>query len=134
MRMTLDSWLDDYENGHASLEDLPQGSLSQPLKELNGMTLLHIFALWGYEDAVRHILRHGADVMARMPHGETPLHCAAARGELEVCRELVRVGGDRLRNAKTDEGCTARQYAERYFSPHKYRTLDDYSLLLTLLD
>ena len=135
MPIALDSWLIEYDHCRASIDDLPQECLSQPV--FNGKTLLHIFAMWGYVDAVRQLLKRGADVMARMPQGgETPLHVAAAGGKIEICHELVRGGGDQLLNAKTHEGYTARQYAEIYFLREKYHSvtgIQDYERLLKFL-
>lgn len=135
MPTSLVRWLIEYDNCRASIDDLPQECLFQPV--FNGETLLHIFAMWGYADAVRQLVRRGADVMARIPQGgETPLHVAAAGGKIEICHELVRVGGDQLLNAKTHEGYTARQYAEIYFLREKYHSvtgIQDYERLLKFL-
>ncbi len=58
-------------------------------------TGLHTAAQHGHLDAVRLLLRHGADPNAREAGDNTyPLHWAAARRHIEVVRALLDAGGD----------------------------------------
>ena len=60
-----------------------------------GWTGLHSAAQGGHVDAVRLLLKHGADPNAREEGDNTyPLHWAAAGGYLEIVRALLDAGGD----------------------------------------
>ena len=48
----------------------------------------------GNNSAVNDLLRKGADVEARDEHGATPLHLAAAEGQLEAAKLLISAGAD----------------------------------------
>ncbi|PSR77196.1 hypothetical protein PHLCEN_2v8025 [Hermanssonia centrifuga] len=58
---------------------------------------LHQAALRGNIDALKSLIRFGADVNLPDKNGRLPLHYAAYRGETNIVEELVRVGGDNLR-------------------------------------
>ncbi|GLI68253.1 hypothetical protein VaNZ11_012606, partial [Volvox africanus] len=73
-----------------------------------GCTPLH-YAVWGRQSgSVQVLLQHGADVMPRnslpaqeltppvMVVGSTPLHLAAARGHVEICRILLKTFAERV--------------------------------------
>ncbi|GIL79443.1 hypothetical protein Vretimale_18316 [Volvox reticuliferus] len=73
-----------------------------------GCTPLH-YAVWGRQSgSVQVLLQHGADVMPRnslpaqeltppvMVVGSTPLHLAAARGHVEICRIILKTFAERV--------------------------------------
>lgn len=66
-----------------------------PAGQYPGWTGLHTAAQAGHLDAVRLLLRHGADPNAREAGDNTyPLHWAAANRHLEIVRALLDAGGD----------------------------------------
>ena len=66
-----------------------------PNPAASGWTGLHAAARNGHLDAVRLLLRHGADSNAREGGDNTyPLHWAAANRHIEVVRALLDAGGD----------------------------------------
>ena len=54
------------------------------------MTPLYVAAQLGKLDVVRTLLQAGADVGLAKKNGSTALHIAAAKGHLEVVKELIR--------------------------------------------
>lgn len=67
----------------------------KPDAEYRGWTALHAAAQHGQPEAVRLLLRHGADPNARESGDNTyPLHWAAARKDVEIVRALLDAGGD----------------------------------------
>lgn len=50
---------------------------------------LHDAVFWGDVAKVPELLEQGADVNSRDNYGETPLHKAAYRGEIEVAKLLL---------------------------------------------
>ncbi|GLC53744.1 hypothetical protein PLESTB_000782600 [Pleodorina starrii] len=73
-----------------------------------GCTPLH-YAVWGRQSgSVQVLLQHGADVLPRnsrpaqeltppvMVVGSTPLHLAAARGHVEICRIILKTFAERV--------------------------------------
>jgi hypothetical protein len=62
-----------------------------------GQTALHIAAIWNALDALRCLIKAGADVNAQNSlRGSTPLHAAASRGSIEAARILIEHGADPL--------------------------------------
>ena len=55
---------------------------------------LHRAACLGLEEAVRALLKDGADRDGRDKHGETPLHKAVRQGHKEVAGVLLKSGAD----------------------------------------
>lgn len=56
-----------------------------------------------------NLVRRGANVKARSPKNETPLHCAARSGRLALVRYLVNLGADL--NARTLRGASVLRFA-----------------------
>jgi ankyrin repeat protein len=57
-------------------------------------TPLHLASRWGHVEAVRMLLKLGADVTAQSKFGWTPLHLSSRRGDAEVTRMLLEYGAD----------------------------------------
>ena len=73
-----------------------------PEKEIDSSLLLATNI--GRWEAVRFLIEAGADVNARGPDGETPLHNSAADGSLRIVRTLLAAGADatvKNRNGQT---------------------------------
>lgn len=66
-----------------------------------GNTPLKVAIVWGDKDAVKILLKAGADVNAKLEDGYTPLHHAVAQGDLDMVRILV-VNGARINEQNTD--------------------------------
>ena len=61
---------------------------------LKGYTPLHGAVEYGHVEAIRVLLKAGADVHAQGQNGFTPLHVAAAKGHVEAVRALLKAGAD----------------------------------------
>lgn len=85
-----------------------------------GVTLLHSAAAYGETDAVKALLRAGAEVDALDEDDQTPLHLACALGRAPVVRLLLAAGADRL--AVDDSGRSA---ASRASTDDVRAALDD---------
>lgn len=86
LRMRLD---EDPALGRA---DFPLACGNTPL---DGGTLLHVAADYGYLDAAELLLRHGAEVNARIgPEGTTPLFHATTLPGTEMAKLLLKHGAD----------------------------------------
>jgi ankyrin repeat protein/catechol 2,3-dioxygenase-like lactoylglutathione lyase family enzyme len=69
--------------------------ITNPEGDYAGWTGLHTAAQGGHGEAVKLLLRHGADPNAREAGDNTyPLHWAAANRHLEIVRALLEAGGD----------------------------------------
>lgn len=69
--------------------------IGDPKGDYPGWTGLHTAARSGYLEAVKLLLRHGADPNAREAGDNTyPLHWAAANRHVEIVRALLDAGGD----------------------------------------
>lgn len=75
------------------------------LKFKDGMTLLHVAAIYGDTNHIKILLKKGVDVNARDEKGETALHKAARKGRIDMVKVLVRNGADIT--IKNDSGKTA---------------------------
>jgi ankyrin repeat protein len=61
---------------------------------VDSATPLHLASRWGHVEAVRMLLKLGADVTAQSKYGWTPLHLSSRRGDVEVTRMLLEHGAD----------------------------------------
>ncbi|CAG0920269.1 unnamed protein product [Notodromas monacha] len=82
--------------GHAPLCDLLLDHKAfVNAKVMTGQTALHMAATGGFNDLVRLlVVRHNAMLEALTLRKETPLHAAAASGQLGVCKTLVELGAN----------------------------------------
>lgn len=53
--------------------------------------MLKLFFLSGHVEVVKLLVSHSADVACKDKHGYTPLHAAAASGQLDVVKYLMRL-------------------------------------------
>ncbi len=67
-------------------------------------------------DSLRYLQQFGANVDARNAQGQTPLHIAAARGDLLLCKRLIALGAEI--NLKDAAGKTALQLASDGGNPY----------------
>ncbi|XP_075228378.1 uncharacterized protein LOC142328462 isoform X2 [Lycorma delicatula] len=56
----------------------------------SGATALMVAAAWGHERIVHELLTRGASPLLKDNHGRTPAHVAAARGNVDVLKELIK--------------------------------------------
>ena len=77
--------------------------------DANGMTPLHVAALWGHVGIAEMLLRHRAEVNACNKAGMTPLHGAAMAGHEDVVAFLAQHGADT--NARDTLGNTPLHFA-----------------------
>ena len=59
-----------------------------------GLTALHLTAIFNYKGICRELLEHKADVNMWDGWANTPLHRAADRGHESICRLLLQHGAD----------------------------------------
>lgn len=95
-----------YPNGRTALHDIISRRMSPsmghaPPRDIN------------MEMLARTLIRYGADVNIKDNEGFTPLHLAAARGDISSVKMLLDAGADH--DAKTDEGDSV-VYAAAYWS------------------
>ncbi|MGH9675514.1 MAG: ankyrin repeat domain-containing protein, partial [Candidatus Acidiferrum sp.] len=84
-------------------------------KDNDGLTPLHLAAVFGNKDVVELLLASKADVNAKANNGDTPLHFAAASGHKEVAELLLASKAEV--NATDEDGDTPLHYAA--FKGHK---------------
>jgi hypothetical protein len=106
-------FLDDYL-AHLPAEGYQPPVVTHPLPDRTSgaTTSLHLAALEGSAESVRHWLEQGIDVNARERDGATPLHAAAFNGTPAAVKELLAHGADV--NARTQFGWTPLHYAVKY--------------------
>lgn len=75
--------------GHASIVKLLHSRIVENPRSTNGNTVLHFAAEGGAVAVMELLLRQGANVEDTNYFGETALHIAARKGELDVARTLV---------------------------------------------
>ena len=94
-----------------------------------GFTALHAACVCGRTNAVRWLLRHGADVHALKADGwkDTALHYAASKRHSEVCRLLVAFGADRAK--ENFEGRTPFDLAPDMHFLNPAEALDGYDMM-----
>jgi len=78
----------------AVLEALKADEIAPDPRDRDGATLLTLAARQGQAEAVRELLRRGADADRRGLAGNTPLGAAALGGHDLVVQELLRAGAD----------------------------------------
>lgn len=76
------------------LDAIKAAAPAPDVRDRDGATLLTLAARQGRLDAVRELLRRGADVDRRGLNGYTPLGAAAVGGNDLVVQELLRAGAD----------------------------------------
>ena len=77
---------------------------------LKNLPLHACLALSKSPESVALLLKHGADVNAKQHGGFTPLHQAAAAGDIENIKQLLAHGADPT--ASTNDGKTALEFAQ----------------------
>jgi ankyrin repeat protein len=116
-RAALHSWLDhnapnprlgDSEELLSSILHLRVATIND--QDILGRTPLHIANQHRWVEAVKALLGLGANTVADTIDGSTPLHCAAVRGSVEICRDLLDYVIDSL-TAVDCEGHMAGHYA-----------------------
>lgn len=95
-----------YPNGRTALHDI----VSRRMSPTVGFTPIHDI---GMEMFARTLIRYGAGVNIKDNDGFTPLHLAAARGDMNSARMLLDAGADP--DAKTGEGDSV-VYVAAYWS------------------
>lgn len=75
------------------------------LEDLQGRTPLHLCASRGNESLLNHLLKKGANTMAKTKDNQTPLHLAAEAGHINCVKSLVE--NHVLVNLQDVEGFTA---------------------------
>ena len=91
-------------------------------KSQYGYTALHYSCRYGHVDIVRALVKHKANVNARIDSGDTPLTLAAEYNRDNVVHALLSVS-QCLVNAKGQDGYTALHYSCRYGHVDIVRTL-----------
>ena len=91
-------------------------------KGQDGYTALHYSCRYGHVDIVRALVKHKANVNARIDSGDTPLTLAAEYNRDNVVHALLSVS-QCLVNAKGQDGYTALHYSCRYGHVDIVRTL-----------
>lgn len=81
-------------------------------EDLLGRNALFLACILGRAEVVRGLAKYGANINQQTAQGYSPLHCAAAWGQLDVLKALVELGGDiLLLNFRAEK---ARDIATRY--------------------
>ena len=80
-------------------------------RDVDGDTPLITAASVGHTEAVQQLITK-ADLMFASSRGETALHAAAEAGFDDIASLLIARGGAQLVNARTCDGCTARELAK----------------------
>lgn len=75
-----------------------------PTTFIEGVTLLHCAASYGYTDIVCILIATGADINAKDKNGWTPLHYSTNNGPIDTVQVLLDGGADV--NAKNNDGET----------------------------
>ena len=91
-------------------------------KGQDGYTALHYSCIYGHVDIVRTLVKHKANVNARIDSGDTPLILAARHGHDNVVYVLLS-DPQCLMDAKGQDGYTALHYSCRYGHVDIVRTL-----------
>jgi len=88
--------------------DNPQIDINKPGPNEN--TLLYLAARNGHTKIVEWLIQKGANVNVTQNTGSTPLHVAAYRGQLEVCKILLQHKEIQV-DIKNNHGLTAMEEA-----------------------
>jgi hypothetical protein len=95
------------------LFDAPGGAdIAAVILGHNGVTALHVAAMWNRPEAIRWLMEHGADLKAKDCDGFTPLHWAAYCGQTEIVRQLIDKNAD-IKAKDCDGGTALHQAAFR---------------------
>ncbi|XP_006635308.1 cyclin-dependent kinase 4 inhibitor C [Lepisosteus oculatus] len=94
---------------------------------LGGLTVTHDTARDGYEDTLRVLVEHGADVNIQDTEGNLPLHLAAREGNLDVVKFLIERTAQPLH--RNLEGKTACDLAKTHNRMTTARWIEEYMRL-----
>src|SRR5689334_5914958 len=78
-----------------------------------GSTALHTAVSHQHLESVRELIKLGAKVSALNNMGNTPIHCAAYTGNVEIMEILLTNGGTRFIHAKNKVEMTPLDYARK---------------------
>ena len=98
------------QNGEAQLTHVISSCTSIDATEDDGETALMKACSSGHIEAVKLLIKHGANVNCRDDDKMTPLMFAADEGHTEIVKVLIAAGADV--NAKDEDGDTALRMAE----------------------
>ncbi len=100
---------------NSCIQAFVEAGINVNIRNAYDKTMLHNLACSFRTGPARYLLEHNADVNAQTPEGATPVHFAAACGELEMLQLFAEFGADFT--AKDKNGKTPLDYAK-----HKQKT------------
>jgi ankyrin repeat protein len=77
-------------------------TISEICNSRDRSSALHFAVMSDKPDNVRILLRHGANVNQADAYGNTPLHLAASKGQVKMCRMLIEFGAKKDRQNKDE--------------------------------
>jgi len=104
-------WAGNTLSVHALLAEGVDPKQRSKCKE--GLTASHYAALTGHAQALRHLIRKGADLTAVSNDNETLLHVASRSGQNEIIQMILQEGFDLDASIKNNQGETALDIAKR---------------------
>ena len=94
--LTLQEVLNDF----ADYSGVERAVVTISSRNDGGETPLHFMAYLGDSDAIRLLVKNGADISASDSFGNSPLHIAAKHRHAHAAAELISFGADtKIRNA-----------------------------------